>query len=277
MRQEFTWAEHELEKLPTRNGFRLRGLEMTRLETFADAAFAFAVTMLVISIDSIPGNLDELMLALKGVPAFAASFASIGLIWAGHNRWSRCYGLEDAVTTVLTLALIFIMLVYLYPLKLVFSALFAWISGGWFPSEFDIDTVYELSMLFVVYGTGFAAISGVITLLYLRALKRSSRLALNLLERVQTRGEIAAWAIMCATGLLSALFALFAPGNSKAFAGFVYFFLVIAMPWNAFVFSVRRKRCRTNRPTMTASGSEYAYANDSCRLAVADDRRHVAG
>src|SRR5438874_13439470 len=37
-----------LEELPRLRGFRLRGLEMTRLETFIDAAFAFAISMLVI-------------------------------------------------------------------------------------------------------------------------------------------------------------------------------------------------------------------------------------
>lgn len=228
-----TWAEQDLEALPTRNGFRLRGLAMTRLETFADAAFAFAVTMLVISIDAIPGNLEELLLAMKGVPAFAASFASIGLIWAGHNRWSRFYGLEDGVTTALTLLLIFIMLVYLYPLKLVFSALFAWVSAGWFPSEFAVNSAVELATLFVIYGVGFAAIATVIALLYLRALRSASLLSLNALERLYTRGEVAAWTIMGVTGALSALFALFAPGDSKAFAGFVYFILLFAMPWSA--------------------------------------------
>jgi uncharacterized membrane protein len=32
----------------------MRGENMTRIETFVDAAFAFAFTMLVISIDEIP-------------------------------------------------------------------------------------------------------------------------------------------------------------------------------------------------------------------------------
>ena len=35
----------ELDALPQRRGFRLRGMQMTRLETFTDAAFAFAVSM----------------------------------------------------------------------------------------------------------------------------------------------------------------------------------------------------------------------------------------
>jgi hypothetical protein len=32
-----------LDDLPKLRGFRLRGMEMTRLETFIDAAFAFAI------------------------------------------------------------------------------------------------------------------------------------------------------------------------------------------------------------------------------------------
>jgi len=39
----------ELDALPRLGGFRLRGIAMTRLETFIDAAFAFAITMLVIA------------------------------------------------------------------------------------------------------------------------------------------------------------------------------------------------------------------------------------
>lgn len=239
MHQDGTWTEVGLAALPQKNGFRLRGLEMTRLETFADAAFAFAVTMLVISIDTIPGNLEELIVALKGVPAFAASFASIGLIWAGHDRWSRRYGLDDGPTMLLTLTLIFIMLVYLYPLKLVFSALFGWVSGGWFPSEFEVNSAREIAGLFIVYGVGFAAIATVIGLLYAHAASKADALGLNALERLSTRSEIYGWTIMAISGVISALFAWLVPGDFKAFAGFIYFILPIAMPINAIYFEKR--------------------------------------
>jgi hypothetical protein len=44
--EEITTAlPSDLDALPRLKGFRLRGLEMTRLESFVDAAFAFAVTM----------------------------------------------------------------------------------------------------------------------------------------------------------------------------------------------------------------------------------------
>ena len=39
----------DLDALPRLRGFRLRGLEMTRLETFVDATFAFSITTLVIA------------------------------------------------------------------------------------------------------------------------------------------------------------------------------------------------------------------------------------
>lgn len=246
---ENSWTDAELAKLPVKGGFRLRGLNMTRLETFADAAFAFAVTMLVISIDTIPGNFPELVEALKGVPAFAASFASIMLLWAGHNRWSRRYGLEDGLTTLLTLCLIFIMLVFLYPLKLVFSSLFAWLSGGWMPSQFAINSVGELASLFIVYGIGFFAISAVIMLLYLRALKIADLLGLDKMEVLRTREEIGAWSIMCGTGILSALFAWLMPGDGRVFAGFVYFILPVTMPWLAIRYQKRAEALDSDRGT----------------------------
>ena len=86
------WSESSLKILPRKQDIRLRGSKMTRLETFSDAAFAFAVTMLVVSVGSIPRDYAGLMQALKGVPAFAASFAAIMSVWGGHRKWSRRYG-----------------------------------------------------------------------------------------------------------------------------------------------------------------------------------------
>ena len=44
-----------------------RGDKVTRLEAFVDASFAFALTLLVISGDSIPGSIEELVDALKQI------------------------------------------------------------------------------------------------------------------------------------------------------------------------------------------------------------------
>src|SRR5690349_13686321 len=119
-----------LDALPRLKGFRLRGLEMTRLESFVDAAFAFAVTMLVIAGQQVPDNVVTLLKAFKEVPVFAASIAVLAIFWRGHWLWSRRYGLEDTISIWISWGLIFTMLVYVYPLKLVFAGMFHALSNG---------------------------------------------------------------------------------------------------------------------------------------------------
>ncbi len=86
LKQEF------VDNCPIEDGFRMRGLEMTRIEVFVDAAFAFAVTMLVISFDTIPTSGPEVILAIKGIPAFIIAVIQLVWIWYTHNKWSRRYG-----------------------------------------------------------------------------------------------------------------------------------------------------------------------------------------
>jgi uncharacterized membrane protein len=49
--------------------FRWRGGEITRLEGFSDAVFAFALTLLVVSLE-VPHTFDELLDTIRGFPAF---------------------------------------------------------------------------------------------------------------------------------------------------------------------------------------------------------------
>jgi len=246
-------SENSLQDLPKQNGFRLRGVEMTRLETFSDAAFAFAMTMLVISIDHIPGNYQELVAALKGVPAFAASFAQIMWLWVGHRTWSRRYGLEDATSTVLSLCLIFIMLVYVYPLRLIFSSLFAWLSGNWLPSEFVIHDTAELAGLFGVYGLGFGALAGALALLYLHAHSVAASLQLDDFERIKTTEEIVSLSVQASTGLASAAFAWVMPTSIATYAGFIYFSLSLTMPFIAIYYSKKTEPLSGTSPGLESS------------------------
>ena len=108
----------------SKTDFEMRGESMTRIEAFVAAAFAFAVTMLVISLDEMPANFDELVTATKQIPAFAASCASIIWIWYTHAIWSRRYGLEDGTSIFLSGCLIFLVLIYIYPLRLMMQGLF---------------------------------------------------------------------------------------------------------------------------------------------------------
>jgi len=224
------WTDERLAALPVQGHVRLRGLAMTRLETFCDAAFAFAVTLLVIAGGAVPTSYAALMEALNDVPAFLASFAAIATIWIAHRRWSRRYGLEDGWTTLISLGIVFVVLVYVYPLRMVASAFVAFVSGNPGLSVFELRRAGDLTGLFVVYGLGFAVQMEMLALLYLRALKAGALLRLDAIERLRTRQDIDRHGLLALTGLVSALWAGLLPPVLGVWAGFVYATLPVTMP-----------------------------------------------
>ncbi len=121
-----------------REEYRLiRGDNMTCIETFVDAAFAFAFTMLVISIDEIPKSSPELFELSRDIPAFVFSALNIGAVWLAHAKWSRTFGLQDSITVYLSLALVILMLVFVYPIKLIMQATVLFISLKYGIQMFD--------------------------------------------------------------------------------------------------------------------------------------------
>src|SRR5881397_2425202 len=120
----------DLDALPRLRGFRLRGMQMTRLETFIDAAFAFAISMLVIAAQQMPYNIQTLLAAFKNVPTFVCSIAVLGIFWRGHWLWSRRYGIEDGVSIFISWAMIVTILIFIYPLKAIFSSMWFLLSNG---------------------------------------------------------------------------------------------------------------------------------------------------
>ncbi len=67
-----------------------------RLDNFVDAAFAFALTLLVIAGAEPSFSYSDLIEGIKRVPAFAAGFALIGLFWFVHVSWRRAGGRNDS-------------------------------------------------------------------------------------------------------------------------------------------------------------------------------------
>ncbi len=224
------WTPADLQNLSIRNGFRMRGESMTRLEVFSDAAFAFALTMLVVSVGAIPENYNELMHALKSIPAFAMSFAQLAAFWIAHRMWSSRFGMEDAWATFLTLVMIFTILVFVYPLRLIFSAFATYATQGWASSTFSINSMDEMANIFIVYGVGYFTLAGIVALLYLHALKKRRELLLNDTEILLTKSGIAIWSAQVIFALTSIVIAICAANNWRNFAGFVYFGLAIATP-----------------------------------------------
>ncbi len=200
-----------IRRLP--DGFIDRGTNVTRLEAFVDAAFAFAVTLLVISLNSVPSDIPAMVLALKGVPAFAFSFAQIMIFWSAHATWSRRFGLDDATSQRLSLSLVFLVLVYVYPLKILFGSFFAWISHDWLPPVASIRNIDDLKSMFVIYGIAFSTLSLCVTALYRQALRSPVSPPLEPAEMVRAQRAIVGWFFASTLGVVSIVFALLLPAE----------------------------------------------------------------
>src|SRR3954464_8302214 len=178
-----------LDDLPRLRGFRLRGMEMTRLETFIDAAFAFAISMLVIAAQQIPDDITSLLAAFKNVPTFVCSIAVLSIYWRGHWLWSRRYGLEDGVSILISWAMIVTILIFIYPLKAIFGAMWYMLSNGQVGHPFSLHTTEQQARwIFAVYALGLIAICAEIFLLNLRAWQLRAPLQLNAREELMARG-----------------------------------------------------------------------------------------
>src|SRR5256885_4884189 len=236
----------DLDALPRLRGFRLRGMEMTRLETFMDAAFAFAISMLVISAQQIPGNIQALLAAFKNVPTFVCSIAVLGIYWRGHWLWSRRYGLEDGVSILISWMMIVTMLIFIYPLKAIFGAMWIFLSNGQLGQPFSLHTTEaQARTIFAFYALGLIAISAEILLLNFRAWQLREPLRLNARERLMTRGELTGWSIPVSVGIVSLVFSFTLPIEQIAWCGWVYFLMAILVRVHRFLHKRRLEMVST--------------------------------
>jgi uncharacterized membrane protein len=211
-----------------------------RIDNFTDAAFAFAVSLLVIGGAGAPADFDALAHALADIPAFAFGFAIVVLFWFAHVRWRRLRGEGDWRSLCLTLLLVFLVLIYIQPLRAMAAAtsvFFTGQGGGFRGNAGD---------LFAVYGTGFVLMSATLAALFADARRNPE---LGPLDRHRADGEVAIWLIHAATGMASILLSLTRFGP---FAALVYATLPISIG-----LYVRRRRGlgEPNGETAPSSGS----------------------
>lgn len=228
-------------------GFRWRAGEVSRLEGFTDAVFAFAVTLLVVSLE-VPRTFGELMVAMRGFLAFAICFALLFLIWYEHYVYSRRYGLDDTTVVWLNGTLIFVVLFYVYPLKFAFTMLVDGIMG--FPMEVRtasgaMEPVIRQSdgpALILIFGAGYVAVFTVFALLYVHAWRKRKALELTELETFDTRAGLSSAVVTGSIGVLSIVITLIWGERGTGWGGGIYFLNGVVLTAHGFWWGRRRRR-----------------------------------
>ena len=237
-----------------KNGFRWRGAgEIARIEGFSDAVFAFAVTLLVVSLE-VPETFTELWEKMHGFVAFMICFALLFLVWHDQYIFFRRYGLQDGVTNWLNGALLFVVLFFVYPLKFLFSFLFKAFTGGDLQVHLPdgrVEPIIEfgqMPQLMIIYALGYIAVGLIFVLLYRRAHHKRVELELNDGEMLETRASIQSHALNIGIGLLSLLIVLIGGEYSSFFAGIVYSLIGPVQGLNGWIMGKKKKALLATRP-----------------------------
>ena len=201
----------------------------------SDAVFGFAVTLLVVSLE-VPKTFAELMQAMRGFGAFAICFTLLILVWFNQYKFFRRYGLQDTKTVILNLALLFVVLFYVYPLKFVFTFLVSRFTGQGMGVRLSNGTVEpmvengsQIGTLMIIFGLGYLAVFGLFVLLYRHAYQNRERLELDELEVFDTRTDIRENALNVGIAAVSILFAIFGGPRYGPLAGMAYMLTPVFM------------------------------------------------
>lgn len=135
---------------------------ISRVEAFSDAVFAFAATLLVVSVgygeSSSVIKIDWLVFLGFGV----SFFVLVALWWLHYNYFRRANYLDNWIIAINSI-LLFVVLYYIFPLKSLINSM----TGI---QRLQID---ELSSLFQLYSLGFLLIFSCYSLMYYRAYEQT--------------------------------------------------------------------------------------------------------
>jgi hypothetical protein len=144
---------------------------------------------------------------------FGFSVTLIMIIWYQHYIFFIKYGLQDAKIVAINTILIFLVLIYVYPLKFL-SRVIVELYSGIFGVESDLSRFGEFSFdnmrfLMIVYGFGAFSIFMTIALMYSYALKRKKELELTDYEVFDTKTGRVSNLLLASIPFISAMISVF--------------------------------------------------------------------
>ncbi len=239
--------------------FRFRGEEQTRIETFSDAVFALAITMLILKTE-VSYNFDQMLLFVADIVPFALCMALIIYIWHEHFLYFLRYGFRSKTVVVLNGLLLFFILFFVHPLKFLAKLLtviygkmilrLLGINSDTLGSAQEMINGNDMPRLMMVYSGMASVIFFIMALLYKYALKKKDELELNEIELFDSRSGLYSMILMGSVPFFSFLIAAIFPGTVVAgiISGFIYMLYFPVM----MTFGIRRGKFRKKLLTKSA-------------------------
>jgi uncharacterized membrane protein len=190
--------------------FKIRNTNTSRIENFSDAVFAFSITLLMISLE-VPKTFSHILSLTDELIAFAVTIIPLFIIWQQHRLFFRRYGLDDRAILVWNTVLLFIVLIFIFPLKFLSLFLIRFISWPLFGTENVFITMIDgtqVPWLMVYYGIGALGILFVFSRFYKYALKMKDELDLSGQEVNLTEYYARVFKHLCYVPVISILFVL---------------------------------------------------------------------
>lgn len=211
-------------------GFRWRGeADVSRLESFTDGVFAIVLALVFLRSEP-PLSFADLDAAMRSMVPALPAFAILCYLWFEHWLFSRRFNLRDPWVAFLNLALLFLVLVYAYPLKTLFTWMYVFMVGP--IGELTPEVVQEgfrdfggMPWMFTYYSSGYLLIFLVYVLLYRRAWKEREAMQLNAFEKYEVRASLVRFWFQILVAAASITFALTGLGEHNGLPGWCYMVL----------------------------------------------------
>ncbi len=194
---------------------------ISRVEAFSDAVFAFAATLMVVSLDK-GDSLIQVKDNWIGFLSFGVSFFVLVALWKVHYNYFRRTDYIDNWTITFNAILLFVVLYFVFPLK---SLTFSWFSQRGISRE-------DLASLFELYSLGFLLIFLCFSLMYWRAYNKTDEKQKPTLHFYARH-----FMVFVVVSFVSILLSAFQVGVGFGLPGFIYIILGPLCYWHANHFS----------------------------------------
>lgn len=192
------------------NQFKIRSDSPSRLENFSDAVFAFSITLLMISLE-VPQTFTQILELTDELIAFAITIIPLFIIWQQHRQFFRRYGLDDSVVLKWNTILLFIVLIFIFPLKFLSLFLVRFYSSVLFGTPTVFGTMIngdQVPMLMIYYGLGALGLVFVFSRFYKHTLNKKDELELNTYELKHTEYYKRLFTHLCYVPIISIVFVI---------------------------------------------------------------------